>query len=223
MDDKVCADVLAALGDVVDGATVLIGGFGEVGVPHFLVEALSRLHLQDLTIVANNAGGVEGGIATLLNLGVVSKVICSFPRTAKNTAFERRYARGGLELELVPQGTLSERLRAGGAGMGPFYCPVGAETLLAAGKEVRYFDGVAHTLEWPIRGDLALIHSFVADRIGNLVYRATARNFNPVMAMAGRRTIAETDSVVRTGSLDPESIVTPGIFVTRVVCLPERG
>jgi 3-oxoadipate CoA-transferase alpha subunit len=223
MDDKVCADVLAALGDVGDGATVLIGGFGEVGVPHYLVEALSRLRPRDLAIVTNNAGGVTGGIATLIELGLVSKVICSFPRTTKNTAFERRYMQGGLELELVPQGTLSERLRAGGAGMGPIYCPVGAETLLAAGKEVRYFDGVAHTLESPIRGDLALVHSFVADRIGNLVYRATARNFNPVMAMAGRMTVAETESLVNIGSLDPEAIVTPGIFVSKVICLPEQG
>jgi 3-oxoadipate CoA-transferase, alpha subunit len=208
----------AALRGLRDGATVLIGGFGGAGLPVELIDALVAHSARELTIVSNTAGNGDTGIAALIAAGRVRKVVCSFPRQPDSYVFDREYRSGRVELELVPQGNLAERIRAGGAGIGAFYTPTAAGTLLAEGKETRSIGGRTHVLEYPIRADLALIKAWKADRWGNLVYRKTGRNFGPVMATAARCTIAQVGEVVRLGELDPEAIVTPGIFVHAVVC-----
>ncbi|MFN5512033.1 MAG: 3-oxoacid CoA-transferase subunit A [Burkholderiales bacterium] len=220
MIDKTVASLAQALQDVQDGATVLVGGFGGAGQPVELLDALVEQGARDLTIVANNAGNGETGLAGLLKAGRVRKLICSFPRAADGQVFEALYKAGKVELELVPQGNLAERIRAAGAGIGGFFTPTGYGTDLARGKETRRIDGRDYVLEYPIRADLALIRADRADRWGNLTFRKAARNFNPVMAMAARCTIAQARELVPLGSLDPETIVTPGIFVSRVVHVP---
>jgi 3-oxoadipate CoA-transferase, alpha subunit len=222
MKDKIVADIASALEGVADGSTVLVGGFGLAGQPIALIEGLLEQGATGLTIVSNNAGNGDTGLAALLAAGRVRKVICSFPRQHDSWVFDRLYRAGELELEVVPQGNLAERIRAGGAGIGGFFSPTGAGTMLAEGKETRVIDGRTYVLEAPIKGDLALIGAYVADRMGNLVFRKTSRNFNPVMATAAALTVAQVDRVVAIGELDPESIVTPGIFVDRVVELGDR-
>jgi 3-oxoadipate CoA-transferase, alpha subunit len=212
-------DADAALTDVADGSTVLVGGFGPAGMPYELIDALIRQGADDLTVVNNNAGNADAGLAALLAKGRVRKVICSYPRQRDSWIFDRLYREGRIELELVPQGTLAERIRAAGAGIGAFFCPTGANTVLAQGKEARDIDGRRHVLEYPIHGDLALVGALKADRMGNLVYRKTARNFGPVMATAARTVVAQVSEVVETGELDPESVVTPSIYVDRVVAV----
>jgi 3-oxoadipate CoA-transferase alpha subunit len=206
-----------AVADVEDGATVLIGGFGLAGMPVELIDALIRQGASDLTVVNNNAGNGDTGLAALLAEGRVRKVICSFPRQKDSWVFDGLYREGKIELELVPQGNLAERMRAAGAGIGAFFCPTGVGTPLAEGKESREIDGRTYVLEYPIRGDIALIGAHRADRMGNLVYRKTARNFGPVMATAAATVVAQVREVVETGGLDPEVVVTPSIFVDRVV------
>jgi 3-oxoadipate CoA-transferase alpha subunit len=217
MIDKRVKDAAAAVAGTKDGATVLIGGFGEAGVPNELVEALIDQGAGDLTIVNNNAGVGRKGIAALLAEGRVRKVICSFPRSRGSVVFEELYEAGRIELEVVPQGTLSERIRAGGAGIGGFYTPTAAGTLLAEGKETRRLNGRDYVLELPIKGDLALVKADRADRWGNLTYRKTARNFGPSMAMAAEITAVQVREIVELGALDPEQVITPSIFVHRVV------
>jgi 3-oxoadipate CoA-transferase alpha subunit len=207
----------AALADVPDGATVMIGGFGTAGLPNELVEALLAQGARELTVVNNNAGNGDTGLAALIAAGRVRKIICSFPRQADSHHFDRAFRAGTLELELVPQGNLAERIRAAGAGIGGFFTPTGYGTELAQGKETRVIDGRGHVLEAPIHADFALIKAERGDRWGNLVYRMTARNFGPVMAMAARVTVASVHEVVELGGLDPEAVVTPGLFVQRVV------
>ena len=206
-----------AVADIGDGATVLIGGFGTAGQPVELIDALRRRGARDLTVVNNNAGNGDHGLAALLKAGQVRKVICSFPRQADSWVFDDLYRSGRIELEVVPQGNLAERMRAAGAGIGGFFTPTGVGTPLAEGKEERTIDGRDYLLELPLRGDYALIKAHVSDRMGNLVYRKTARNFGPVMATAASITIAQVSRVVETGDLDPEVIVTPSIYVQRVV------
>lgn len=216
MINKIAASVADALGDVGDGATVLIGGFGTAGIPNELIDALIAQGARDLTVVNNNAGNGEQGLAALLKSGQVRKMICSFPRSADSWVFDELYRRGAVELELVPQGNLAERLRAAGAGIGAFFSPTGYGTELAQGKETREIGGRHYVLEHPIRGDVALIRAEGGDRWGNLTYRKAARNFGPVMAMAAARTVAVVHRLADLGSLDPECIVTPGIFVDRI-------
>ena len=216
MIDKIVGSAEAAIDGVADGATVLVGGFGEAGTPNALIHALLARGTRDLTIVTNNAGVGETGLAALLRSGRVRRIVCSFPRSAGSVAFEEIYAAGQLELELVPQGTLSERIRAGAAGIGGFYVKTGVGTRLAEGKELRELDGQTYVFERPIHADLALIKADRGDRWGNLTYHAAARNFGPVMAQAGRITAVELRQVVPLGTLDPEHVVTPGIFVDRV-------
>jgi 3-oxoadipate CoA-transferase, alpha subunit len=219
---QVSPDEAAAL--VPSGSTVLLGGFGEVGVPLSLVAALARSRAEDLTIVANNAGSGTGGLAALIATGRVRRIVCSFPRSGPDSPFAEAYRAGRIALELVPQGTLAERLRAGASGIGPFFCPVGAGTPFSRGKEERDVGGRRHVLEEPIRGDVALVRAHVGDVRGNLAYRATARNFNPVMAMAAPLTIAEVGRMLPAGDfLDPDAVVTPGIFVDRIVEGPAEG
>ncbi len=213
----VSPDADAAVAGVADGDTVLIGGFGGAGQPVELIDALRRTGVRDLVVVNNNAGNGDHGLAALLASGQVRRIICSFPRQADSWVFDDLYRTGRIELELVPQGNLAERMRAAGAGIGAFFSPTGAGTLLAEGKETRTIDGREYVLEHPIRGDLALIKAFRADRAGNLVYRRTARNFGPVMATAATTVVAQVDDVVDAGHLDPEAVVTPGIYVDRVV------
>jgi 3-oxoadipate CoA-transferase alpha subunit len=220
MIDKIVASLAQALQDVKDGSTVLVGGFGGAGQPMELLDALVEQGATDLTVVANNAGNGETGLAGLLKAGRVRKLICSFPRAADGQVFEALYKAGKVELELVPQGNLAERIRAAGSGIGAFFTPTGYGTDLARGKETRRIDGRDYVLETPIHADLALIRADQADRWGNLTFRKAARNFNPVMAMAARCTIAQAREVVPLGALDPETIVTPGIFVKRVVHVP---
>lgn len=215
--DKRVADVAAALDGIQDGATVLVGGFGLAGQPIALIDGLREQGAKDLTIVANNAGNGDTGLAALLKAGQVRKVICSFPRQVDSWVFDELYLAGKIELEVVPQGNLAERIRAGGAGIGGFFTPTGVGTLLAEGKETRVIDGREYVLESPIKGDVALIGAFQGDQLGNLVYRKTSRNFNPVMATAATLTIAQVDEVVPVGGLDPEAIVTPALYVDRVV------
>jgi 3-oxoadipate CoA-transferase, alpha subunit len=217
MIDKIAASVAEALQDVPDGATVLIGGFGTAGIPGELIDALIEQGARDLTIVNNNAGNGDTGLAALLRTGRVRKIVCSFPRQVDSHVFDELYRSGKLELELVPQGNLAERIRAAGAGIGAFFCPTAYGTELAAGKETREIDGKRYVLEYPIHGDVALIKAEAGDRWGNLVYRKAARNFGPVMAMAAKQTIASVHRIAELGELDPESIVTPGIFVHRIV------
>ncbi|MGW0606108.1 3-oxoacid CoA-transferase subunit A [Streptomyces sp. NPDC002640] len=206
-----------AVAGVEDGSTVLVGGFGMAGMPVQLIDALIRQGAKDLTVVSNNAGNGDTGLAALLAKGRVRKVICSFPRQADSWVFDDLYRSGRIELEVVPQGNLAERMRAAGAGIGAFYCPTGVGTLLAEGKETREIDGRTYVLEYPIKGDVALIGAYRADRMGNLVYRKTARNFGPVMATAATTVIAQVREIVDTGSLDPEAVITPGIYVDHVV------
>ncbi|MEU0117612.1 3-oxoacid CoA-transferase subunit A [Streptomyces bobili] len=212
----------AAVAGIEDGSTVLVGGFGMAGMPFDLIDALIRQGAKDLTIVSNNAGNGDVGLAALLAAGRVRKVLCSFPRQADSWVFDGLYREGKIELEVVPQGNLAERMRAAGAGIGAFYCPTGVGTPLAEGKEEREIDGRKYLLEYPIRGDYALIGAHLADGVGNLVYRKTARNFGPVMATAAATTIVQVDEVVETGRLDPEAVVTPSIYVDRVVQVQAR-
>jgi 3-oxoadipate CoA-transferase alpha subunit len=210
-------DAPTAVAEVKDGDTVLVGGFGMAGMPVELIDALIEHGAGDLTIVSNNAGNGDTGLAALLAAGRVRKMVCSFPRQADSWVFDGLYRAGKIELELVPQGNLAERMRAAGAGIGAFYCPTGAGTPIAEGRETRVIDGREHLLEFPIRGDVALIRAHRADRLGNLVYRKTARNFGPVMATAATVTIAQVSQIVEVGELDPENIVTPSIYVDRLV------
>lgn len=217
MIDKTYESLERAVADVHDGATVMIGGFGNAGMPSSLIDALIAQGARELTIVNNNAGNGDTGLAALLAAKRVRKIICSFPRQADSHHFDALYRAGEIELELTPQGNLAERIRAAGAGIGGFFTPTGYGTLLAEGKETRLIDGRHYVLESPIHADFALIKAHKGDRWGNLVYRKTARNFGPIMAMAAKVTIAQVLDIVPLGELDPEAIVTPGIFVQRVV------
>lgn len=217
------SSALDAVADTPDGGTVLVGGFGLAGMPFELVDALIEQGASDLTIVSNNAGNGDVGLAALLRAGRVRKVICSFPRQTDSYVFDELYRAGKVELELVPQGNLAERMRAAGAGIGAFYCPTAVGTPLAEGKETRVIEGRTYLLEYPIHGDVALISAWRADEAGNLVYRKTARNFGPVMATAARTVVAQVAEVVPVGSLDPEAVVTPGIYVDRVVRVAPRS
>jgi 3-oxoadipate CoA-transferase alpha subunit len=219
MTAAICDTTAEAVAGVEDGSTVLVGGFGMAGMPVPLIDALIEQGARDLTIVSNNAGNGDTGLAALLAKGRVRKVICSFPRQTDSWVFDGLYRSGRIELEVVPQGNLAERMRAAGAGIGAFYTRTGAGTPLAEGKETREIDGRAYVLEWPIKGDVALIGAYRADRMGNLVYRKTARNFGPVMATAATVVVAQVAEVVETGTLDPEVIVTPSIYVDRVVAV----
>lgn len=213
----VAADADEAVAGIQDGCTVLIGGFGPAGQPVELIDALIRSGVQNLTVVNNNAGNGRVGLAALLSNGQVRKIICSFPRQADSYVFDELYRAGKVELELVPQGNLAERMRAAGAGIGAFYSPTGVGTPLAEGKELRTIDGRDYVLEYPIKGDVALIKAFRADTLGNLVYRKTARNFGPVMATAAETTVVQVSEIVESGGLDAEAVITPGIFVDRLV------
>jgi 3-oxoadipate CoA-transferase, alpha subunit len=213
----VAANADEAVAGIQDGSTVLIGGFGPAGQPVELIDALIRSGVQDLTVVNNNAGNSRVGLAALLANGQVRKVICSFPRQADSYVFDELYRAGKVELELVPQGNLAERMRAAGAGIGAFFCPTGVGTPLSEGKERRTIDGRDYVLEYPINGDAALIKAFRADTLGNLIYRKTARNFAPVMATAAHTTVVQVSEIVQPGELDPEAVITPGIFVDRMV------
>ncbi|MFH9085546.1 3-oxoacid CoA-transferase subunit A [Streptomyces sp. NPDC017673] len=211
-----------AVAGIEDGSTVLVGGFGLAGMPFDLIDALIRQGAKDLTIVSNNAGNGDVGLAALLAAGRVRKVVCSFPRQVDSYVFDALYREGKIELEVVPQGNLAERMRAAGAGIGAFYCPTAVGTPLAEGKEVRTIDGRDYLLEYPIKGDYALISAHRSDPMGNLVYRKTARNFGPVMATAATATVVQVDEVVPLGALDPEAVVTPSIYVDRVVPVETR-
>ncbi len=206
-----------AVAGIADGSTVLVGGFGLAGVPMDLIDALVRQGATGLTLVSNNAGNGAAGLAALLEAGRVRKVVCSFPRQSDSYVFDRLYRAGKVELELVPQGNLAERIRAAGAGIGAFYSPTGVGTPLAEGKETRVIGGRAYLLEYPIKGDAALISAYKSDGLGNLVYRKTARNFGPVMATAATTVIAQVTEIVPIGALDPETVITPSIYVDRVV------
>lgn len=217
MVNKIVPGLREALAGIHDGATIMIGGFGNAGMPRELIDGLIDQGATDLTIVNNNAGNGDTGLAALLAARRVKKIICSFPRQADSYVFDGLYRSGELQLELTPQGNLAERIRAAGAGVGAFFSPTGFGTLLAEGKETRLINGKNYVLEYPIHADFALIKALKADRWGNLVYRKAARNFGPIMAMAATCTIVQVDQVVELGELDPEVIVTPGIFVQRVV------
>jgi 3-oxoadipate CoA-transferase alpha subunit len=217
MIDKTVVDCAAAVADIGDGASVMIGGFGSAGSPDALIEALIERGGKNLTIISNNAGNGEAGIAALIKAGRVKKVICSFPRQTDSHHFDAAYRAGEVELELVPQGNLAARIQAAGAGLGAIFTPTGFGTLLAEGKETREIDGRNYVLEYPIRADFALIKAHRGDRWGNLVYRKTARNFGPIMAMAATTTIAQVSAIDPLGAIDPETVVTPGIFVQRLV------
>jgi len=221
MIDKRVTSLSEALAGVEDGATVLVGGFGSVGQPDALIDALIEQGARELTVVANNAGTGHVGLARLMELERVRRIVCSFPRSAGSVVFEELYRDGKIELEIVPQGTLAERILAAGAGIGAFYTPTGYGTRLAIGKETRTIDGKPHVLEYALHADLALIEAWRADRWGNLTYRDTGRNFNAVMATAAKRTVAQVSHLVELGALDPEAIVTPGVYVHRVVHVPE--
>ncbi len=220
MINKIVPDVQAALAGIPDGATIMIGGFGGAGQPAELIDALIAQGAKDLVIVNNNAGNGDYGLAALLKTGRVRKIICSFPRQTDSHVFDGLYRSGKIELELVPQGNLAERIRAAGAGIGAFFSPTGYGTPLAEGKEQREIGGRMYVLEMPIHADVALIKAERGDRWGNLTYRKTARNFGPIMAAAARLSIASVHEVVPLGALDPESVVTQGLYVQRVVCLP---
>ena len=212
-------DAAEAVAGITDGATILVGGFGMAGMPTTLIDALIAHGATDLTIVSNNAGNGDTGLAALLSAGRVSRIVCSFPRQSDSYVFDALYRAGKIDLEVVPQGNLAERMRAAGAGIGAFFCPTGFGTELAGDRETRTIDGRNYVLEYPISGDVALIGAHRSDRMGNLVYRKTARNFGPVMAAAAKLTIAEVHSVVDVGELDPEVVVTPSIYVDRVLDL----
>lgn len=219
MIDKICSLTDDALSCVEDGQTVLVGGFGESGVPNHLLRALIAHGPRDLVLVSNNAGSTSEGIGALLAAGCVRKIVCSYPRSRGSTVFEDLYSQRRIELELVPQGTLVERLRAGGSGIGAFYTPTAAGTMLAEGKESREIDGRPYVLEYPIRGDVSLVRARRADRWGNLVYHRAMRNFATVMVAAVDLTIAEVDEIVPLGAIDPDQVHTPGVFVDRVMCI----
>jgi 3-oxoadipate CoA-transferase alpha subunit len=221
--DKTVTDAATAVAGIPDGATVMIGGFGRAGQPVELIDALIAQGASDLTIVNNNAGNGDTGLAALLAAGRVRKVVCSFPRQHDSWVFDGLYRDGRIELELVPQGNLAERIRAAGAGIGAFFSPTGVGTTLAEGREARTIDGRDYVLEYPIHADFALISALKADRWGNLVYRKTARSFGPIMATAAALTAVQVDDIVPLGSLDPECVVTPGIFVDRVVAVGARS
>jgi 3-oxoadipate CoA-transferase alpha subunit len=223
MIDKIVESAAAALADVRDGATVMIGGFGTAGLPDELIAALLDQGARDLVVVNNNAGNGDTGLAALLAAGRVRKIICSFPRQADSWHFDKLYREGRIELELVPQGNLAERIRAAGAGIGAFFTPTGYGTILAEGKETREIDGRMQVLEVAIHADVALIKAERGDRWGNLTYRMTARNFGPIMAMAAKCTIATVHEIVELGALDPEAVVTQGVFVQRVVRIPRTA
>jgi 3-oxoadipate CoA-transferase alpha subunit len=228
MINKIASSVADALAETPDGATVLIGGFGTAGIPNELIDGLIAQGARDLTVVNNNAGNGDSGLAALLQTGRVRKIICSFPRQADSHVFDALYRSGKIELELVPQGNLAERLRAAGAGIGAFFTPTGYGTELArhadgSAKETRVINGRPHVLEYPIRGDLALIKAERGDRWGNLTYRMAARNFGPVMATAAMRTVASVHEIAELGTMDPEAIVTPGIFVHRIVRIDRQA
>ena len=222
MIDKTVPDAAAAVAGIADGATIMIGGFGRAGQPVELIDALIAQGAGDLTIVANNAGNGDTGLAALLAERRVRRIVCSFPRQHDSWVFDGLYRAGDIELEIVPQGNLAERIRAAGAGIGAFFSPTGVGTPLAEGKEERLIDGRRFVLEYPIRADVALISARAADRWGNLVFRETARNFGPVMASAAQTTVVQVDEIVPLGSIDPESVVTPGLFVDRVVAVGRR-
>jgi 3-oxoadipate CoA-transferase alpha subunit len=217
MVSKVIQSVAEAVSDIKDGAVVMISGFGEAGSPIELIHALVDLGARDLTVVSNNTGSGHVGLASLIENRQVKKMICSFPRTANSTVFPDLYRKGEIELELVPQGTLAERIRAGGAGIPAFYTPTGVDTPLAIGKEERIIDGKRYLLEFAIKADFAFVKCKASDRLGNLVFNKTARNFGPIMCMAAKTSIIQCRKIVEVGQLDPESVVTPGIFVKRVV------
>lgn len=217
MINKIASSVAEALKDVKDGSTVLIGGFGTAGIPAELIDGLIEQGAKDLTVVNNNAGNADHGLAALLKAGRVRKIICSFPRQVDSYVFDELYRSGKLELELVPQGNLAERIRAAGAGIGAFFCPTAFGTELAKGKETREIGGKHYVLEYPIHGDVALIKAEAGDRWGNLVYRMSARNFGPVMATAAKHAVATVHEIRELGELDPEAVVTPGIYVSKIV------
>ena len=221
MINKIVPDVEAALAGIEDGATIMIGGFGGAGQPAELIDGLIAQGAKDLVIVNNNAGNGDYGLAALLKTGRVRKIVCSFPRQTDSHVFDGLYRAGKIELELVPQGNLAERIRAAGAGIGAFFSPTGYGTPLAEGKEQREINGKMYVLEMPIHADVALIKAERGDRWGNLTYRMTARNFGPIMAAAAKLTIASVQEIVPLGELDPEAVVTQGLYVQRVVCLPD--
>lgn len=216
---QIVEDVARAVEGVPDGATVMIGGFGSAGQPVELIDALIEQGAGDLTVVNNNAGNGDVGLAELIRLGRVRKIICSFPRQKDSWHFDAKYRAGQIELEVVPQGNLAERIRAAGAGIGAFYTPTGYGTMLAEGKETRRIGGRDYVLEYPLKAEFALIKALRSDRAGNLVYRKTARNFGPIMATAATTTIVQVSEVLEAGQLDPEAVITPGIYVDRVVAL----
>lgn len=217
MAPRIATSAADAVAEITDGSTVLIGGFGNAGQPMELIDALMECGATDLTVVNNNAGQADAGLALLIKERRVKKIICSFPRQSDSWHFDTAYRAGEIELELVPQGNLAERIRAAGAGIGGFFTPTGYGTLLAEGKEARIIDGKGYVLETPIHADFALIKALKADTLGNLVYRKTARNFGPIMATAAKAAIVQVDEVVQAGSIDPENVITPGIFVDTVV------
>ena len=223
MIDKRIYNLEAALSGIKDGATILVSGFGNAGSPIQLLEGLIDQGARDLTIVANNAGEGEFGLAALMKAGRVRKVVCSYPRSSGSIIFEKLYEKGRIKLEVVPQGTLSERMRAAGSGIGGFFTPTSAGTLLGVDKETREIDGRLHVLESPLKGDVALVKGDVGDRWGNLTYNKSARNFGPTMAMAADLTIAQVQEISELGGISPESVITPGIFVDRVIELKERS
>jgi 3-oxoadipate CoA-transferase alpha subunit len=220
MINKIVQSIADAMADIRDGAVVLLGGFGSIGQPNVLIDGLIENGAKDLTVVSNNAGVGRTGLARLLELGRVRKIICSYPRSAGSVVFEELYRAGKVALEVVPQGTMAERLRAAGAGIPAFFTPTGVGTKLAAGKEQREIAGREYLLEEALAGDVALVEAWEADRWGNLIYRSSARNFNPVMATAAKLTIAQAQHIVDLGALDPEKIATPGIYVDRVLHVP---
>ena len=220
MINKTFESVAAALDGIADGSVIMVGGFGTAGMPSQLVDGVIASGARDLTIISNNAGNGEIGLAALLKAGRVAKVICSFPRQSDSYVFDELDLAGKVQLEVVPQGNLAERIRAAGSGIGAFYSPTGYGTLLAEGKETRVIDGRNYVLEMPLHADVALIKAEKGDRWGNLTYRKAARNFGPIMAMAAKNTIAQVNQIVELGELDPEHIITPGIFVQRVVAVP---
>ncbi|NYD68121.1 3-oxoacid CoA-transferase subunit A [Agromyces atrinae] len=222
MISKLSADTETAVAGIRDGDTVMISGFGRAGQPVELIDALLAHGATDLTVVNNNAGNGDTGLAALLDAGRVRRIVCSFPRQSDSWVFDRLYRAGEIELELVPQGNLAERIRAAGAGIGGFYTPTGVGTLLAEGRETRVIDGHEYLFETPLAADVALVSALRGDRLGNLVYRKTSRNFGPIMAAAATTTIAQVDEIVDVGALDPETVVTPGIFVDHVVAVGTR-
>lgn len=220
MINKIVPSMAEAVAGVKDGMTILLGGFGSVGQPNNLVQGVIDLGVKDLVVVANNAGGGQAGLALMMELGRVRKIICTFPRSANSTIFEELYRAGKIELEIVPQGTMAERIRAAGAGIGGFYTATGVGTKMAEGKEIREIDGRVMVLEKALHADVALVEAWEADRWGNLTFRKSGRNFNPIMATAAALTIVQSQHIVELGDIPPEHVMTPGIFVDRVVHVP---